>query len=69
MSEHPSPDPIAEEDEVDVYVEKCPYTFFLGVPVSGGDYNKEPVFCTEQSIETVKNVIITLSQEYPNFKI
>jgi hypothetical protein len=62
-----SPDPIAEEDEVNVYSEKCPYTFFLGVPCSGGDYNAEPVFCKEKSIQAVSDAIIAISQNYTNF--
>ncbi len=63
-----SPDPIAAEDEVDVYREKCPHSFFLGVPCSGGDYNKEAVYCKESSIEAVSQAIIALVAAYPRYK-
>src|SRR5260221_11468152 len=63
-----SPDPIAEEDEVDVYREKGPHTFFLGVPCSGGDYNREPVYCKEASIEAVSKAIVALCEAYSTFK-
>jgi hypothetical protein len=60
-----SPDPIADSDEVDVYKEKCPHTFFLGVPCSGGDYNKEKVFCKESSLQKVSEALIALCAAYP----
>lgn len=63
-----SPDPIAEEDEVDIYIEKCPKTFFLGVPCANGDYNREPVFCKESSIQAVSEAILRLAQHYPAYK-
>lgn len=65
---HNSPDPIADQDEVDVYQEKCPYTFFLGIPCSGGDYNHETVTCTKKSLDAVSNAIIAISRAYPKFR-
>jgi hypothetical protein len=62
-----SPDPIADEDEVDVYREKCPRSFFLGLPCSGGDYNREPVLCKKESIEAAARAIVALSKSYPEF--
>jgi len=63
-----SPDPVADSDEVDVYRDKCPYTFFLGVPCSGGDYNQEQVKTTQRSIEEVTRAILALHKNYPNFE-
>ncbi len=62
-----SPDPIASEDEVDVYREKCPHTFFLGLPCEGGDYNVEAVFCRESTIDAVSRAIIALAKAYPSW--
>jgi len=36
------PDPIASQDETDVYRSVTEFTFFLGLPVRGGDYNSGP---------------------------
>jgi hypothetical protein len=33
-------DPIASQDETDVYSKITDFTFFLGLPVRGGDYNE-----------------------------
>lgn len=61
------PDPIASEDESDVYSEKLDTVFFLGIPCEGGDYNEGPVSCRESSVEAVAEAIIRLAgafQEY-----
>ena len=63
-----SPDPIADSDEVDVYREKCPHTFFLGIPCSGGDYNHEKVFCKETSIQAAADAIVAVCEAYPKFE-
>lgn len=61
------PDPIANEDESDVYSEKLDAVFFLGVPCGDGDYNAGPVSCRESCVEAVTEAIIRLAgafQEY-----
>lgn len=58
------PDPVADEDECDVYVEKLENVCFLGVPVSGGDYNEGPVYCREASIAAVYEAVIRLAEAF-----
>jgi hypothetical protein len=54
------PDPVADEDEVDVYVEKCPHTCFLG-----GDYNLEKVSCRESSLDAVAEALCRIAESLP----
>ena len=61
------PDPVANEDEVDVYVEKIPRTFFLGVPVFGGDYNREKVSVRRRSVQAVAGALCAIADAYPAF--
>ena len=56
------PDPLSCFDEVDVYIQRCPRTFFLGVPVRGGDYNRGMVSCREQSIDAVAEAICRIAE-------
>ncbi|MFH1018225.1 MAG: hypothetical protein V1798_08605 [Pseudomonadota bacterium] len=63
-----SPDPISDSDEVDVYGEKCPHSFFLGIPCLGGDYNRESVFCRKTSVDAAARAMIALSRAYAEFR-
>jgi hypothetical protein len=58
------PDPVETVDETDVYREACPLTCFVGVPVSGGDYNAGPVSCREQSIRAVAEALCRIAQAW-----
>ncbi len=61
------PDPVTDEDEVDVYKDKCKYTCFLGIPCYGGDYNEEKVKCTKQSINSVTEAICLIVANFEDF--
>jgi len=58
------PDPIADEDECDVYKEKLEHVFFLGIPCSGGDYNSGIVSCRQVSITAASEAIIRLATTF-----
>jgi hypothetical protein len=55
------PDPVCDLDEADVYRDACPMTCFLGVPVTGGDYNDGVVSCREQSIRAVADALCRIA--------
>ena len=61
------PDPISDEDEVDVYLSKTKFCAFLGIPCFGGDYNAGPVQCREASIEAATEALIRVSKAFPRF--
>lgn len=61
------PDPVANEDEVDVYKHKTKYCFFLGIPCHGGDYNFEDTKCKIRSIEHAAEAVIKICREYDKF--
>ena len=61
------PDPIADSDESDVYSQKCPHTFFLGVPCAGGDYNAGAVRCRQASIDAVAEALCRLAEKSGEF--
>jgi hypothetical protein len=61
------PDPVASADESDVYSKKCPRTTFLGIKVSGGDYNAGPVFCQPKDLEAVTEAICRIAETYHTF--
>lgn len=61
------PDPVSNCDETDVYCRVTPYTFFLGVPCTGGDYNEGQVACRNASIEALAEAVCRLSEQYPDF--
>lgn len=68
---HPDcPDPVCDLDETDVYRDACPMTCFLGVPVTGGDYNTGVVRCRERSVRMVAEALCRLGRgwadEYGN---
>jgi hypothetical protein len=58
------PDPIANEDEVDVYIEKCDKVCFLGIPCFGGDYNAGKVSCKENSLESAIEAICRIAENF-----
>ncbi len=58
-------DPVANEDESDVYIQKCPYTFFMGIPCTGGDYNAGMVQAKKESIIIVSEAILQIAKDYP----
>ena len=58
------PDPIANEDECDVYSEEIENVFFLGIPCQGGDYNSEEVSCKVASITTASEALIRLTSAF-----
>jgi len=59
------PDPIADEDETDVYRERCSKVCFVGIPCTGGDYNDGPVICREKSIEAVSEALCRIVATFP----
>lgn len=58
------PDPIADEDESDVYAEKLENVFFLGIPCTGGDYNTGVVCCRESSIRAASEALVRLADRF-----
>ena len=58
------PDPVANEDECDVYKEKLQNVFFLGIPCTGGDYNEHAVTCRESGISAVSEALIRLATAF-----
>jgi hypothetical protein len=58
------PDPVCVLDETDVYRDACPMTCFVGVPVTGGDYNSGVVSCKEQSIRAVALALCRIGQAW-----
>lgn len=64
------PDPVCNQDEVDVYQPCCPYTCFLGIPCFGGkdgDYNAGMVQCKESSLDAVSEAICRIAGAFPSF--
>jgi hypothetical protein len=61
------PDPVTDEDETDVYVEKCKDVCFLGVPCYGGDYNEGKVYARERSIEQITECICRIVENFDRF--
>ncbi|MFB3891958.1 MAG: hypothetical protein ACE15C_08035 [Phycisphaerae bacterium] len=62
------PDPVSTVDEADVYFPKCPYTFFLGIPVRGGDYNAGVCICRQESIDAASEAICRIAEGYGRFR-
>lgn len=57
-------DPIANEDEVNVYSQYCPYTFMLALPCFGGDYNAGAVDMREQTLTSVAQAIGKIAKNF-----
>lgn len=58
------PDPIADEDECDVYREKVRKVFFLGLPCSEGDYNFDMVTAKRRSVDAATQAIIKIAKAF-----
>ena len=58
------PDPIADEDESDVYREKLNKVCFLGIPCYDGDYNKDMVRAHPKSIEAASQALIKIVKAF-----
>jgi len=58
------PDPVANEDESDVYTQKLQNVFFLGIPCYGGDYNEGEVSCKESGVAAVTEALICLAATF-----
>jgi hypothetical protein len=58
------PDPIADEDESDVYREKLNKVCFLGIPCYGGDYNKGMVRARPKSLEAASKALISIVKAF-----
>jgi hypothetical protein len=58
------PDPVADEDESDVYREKLDNVFFLGIPCTGGDYNVGVVTCREASINAATEAVVRFAENF-----
>ncbi|HOX38727.1 MAG TPA: hypothetical protein PL033_12125 [Candidatus Brocadiia bacterium] len=61
------PDPIANQDEVDVYRDKCRAVCFLGLPCAGGDYNAGRVRCREESLKAVTEALCRMVERFHDF--
>lgn len=61
------PDPVSDQDECEIYRLVTPYTCFLGVPVTGGDYNLGRVRTRVTSIEAVTEAICRLTEAFSCF--
>ena len=61
------PDPISQSDEVDVYSKVCRYACFIGVPVTGGDYNAGTVRCRQRSLEAITDALTQLPKACSEF--
>ena len=56
------PDPVSTSDEVDVYSKVCKLSCFIGVPVTGGDYNAGVVRCREQSLDAIAEALCLVAK-------
>jgi hypothetical protein len=58
------PDPIADQDECDVYGALLPDVFFLGIPCTGGDYNAGAVRCRDASLQAAAEALLRLAERF-----
>ena len=58
------PDPIADEDESDVYREKLGRVCFLGIPCYGGDYNEEMVRARPKGIKAATKALVRIVEAF-----
>lgn len=61
------PDPVSNEDEVEVYKHKTDQYFFLGLPCHGGDYNFTETKCKIRTVEEAAKAVIKICKNYKNF--
>jgi len=66
MYEH-CEDPVSDSDETDVYKAVTDWVFFLGVPCSGGDYNKGWVSCRKASVDALSEAVCRIVNRFPVF--
>lgn len=62
------PDPVSNCDETDVYVTKCRRSCFIGVPVTGGDYNAGVVRCKESSLDAIAEALCRAARAMETLK-
>ena len=55
-------DPVANEDESDVYRRRTSNVFFLGIPCTGGDYNLGMVSARKRSVVAASEALVRLSR-------
>ena len=58
------PDPVSQSDEVDVYSKVCRRTCFIGVPVTGGDYNAGVVKCRQKSLIAIAEALCQAANQF-----
>jgi len=58
------PDPIADEDESDVYREKLTKVCFLGIPCFGGDYNEGMVSSRPKSAKAAEQAVARIAKAF-----
>jgi hypothetical protein len=63
------PDPIADEDESDVYREKLTKVCFLGIPCYGGDYNEEMVSARPKSLKAASQALIRIIEAFNKIQV
>lgn len=70
-------DPVANQDESDVYRLGTPFCFFMGIPVRGGqvgkfrskgDYNDGPVFVRQMDLDATVCALICLSTTFETMR-
>ena len=61
------PDPVSTFDESDVYRQKCKKVCFLGVPLTGGDYNEERVKCKLSAVDAVCEALCRIAEVYGDY--
>jgi hypothetical protein len=61
------PDPVADENEVDVYSKSHAHVCMLAIPCQGGDYNEGAVQCREKSIDAVAEALCRIAGHFPSF--
>ena len=64
---HGTEDPIADEDESDVYRKVCNNVVCLMPVVHGGDYNDGPVKCHQKTIDSTLEAICRIAEHFPTF--
>jgi len=63
------PDPIADEDESDVYSQKLSKVCFLGIPCYGGDYNEEMVSALPKSIKAAAQALTRIIEAFNKIQV
>ena len=60
-------DPVADEDETQVYKKRCTNVCALCIPVTGGDYNDGPVKCRKEAILSVTEALCRIAENFHVF--